>query len=146
MQVCRCAGVLVVFFVETKKKETRAMPAPHSAKPACRWSHSTSKVVGDLPSPPWLWKKSSNDDATAFAAAHPNAASTPAGVMADFGQTDFGQLFDRLRPTVGLTDFGQTDFGQFQCFSVLAKFCETPPKRPKDLFLDLNPKPYRPKP
>ena len=131
MQVCRCSGVLVVFFfVETKKKETRAMPAPHSARPACRWSHSTSKVVGDLPSPSWLWKKSSNDDATAFAAAHPNAASTPAGVMADFGQTYFGQ----------------TDFGQFQCFSVLAKFCETPPKRPKDLFLDLNPKPCRPKP
>ena len=50
------------------------MPAPHSARPACRWSHSTSHVVGDLPSPPWLWKKSSNDDATAFAAAHPNMA------------------------------------------------------------------------
>ena len=34
-------------------------------------------------------------------------------VMADFGQTDFGQFFDRLWPTVVLTDFGQTDFGQF---------------------------------
>ena len=34
-------------------------------------------------------------------------------VMADFGQTDFGQLSDRLWPAVGLTDFGQTDFGQF---------------------------------
>ena len=34
------------------------------------------------------------------------------GVMADsgqsyFGQTDFGQFFDRLWPIVGLTDFGQ---------------------------------------
>ena len=27
--------------------------------------------------------------------------------MADFGQTDFGQLFDRFWPNVGLTDFGQ---------------------------------------
>ena len=34
-------------------------------------------------------------------------------VMADFGQTDFGQFFDRLWPMVSLTDFGQTDFGQF---------------------------------
>ena len=39
-------------------------------------------------------------------------------VMADFGQTyfgqsDFGQFFDRLWPIVGLTDFSQTDFGQF---------------------------------
>ncbi len=34
-------------------------------------------------------------------------------VMADFGQTDFGQFFDRLWPIVVLTDFGQTDFGQF---------------------------------
>ena len=31
-------------------------------------------------------------------------------VMADFGQSDFGQ--QRL-PIVGLTDSGQTDFGQF---------------------------------
>ena len=39
-------------------------------------------------------------------------------VMADFGQTyfgqsDFGQFFDRFWPIVGLTDFGQTEFGQF---------------------------------
>ena len=33
--------------------------------------------------------------------------------MADFGQTDFGQFFDRLWPIVVLTDFDQTDFGQF---------------------------------
>ena len=31
---------------------------------------------------------------------------------------DFGQLFDRLWPNVGLTDFGQTDFGQYECFNV----------------------------
>ena len=30
----------------------------------------------------------------------------------------FGQVSDRLWPTVGLTDFAQTDFGQFQCFKV----------------------------
>ena len=30
-----------------------------------------------------------------------------------FGQSDFGQFFDRLWPIVGLTDFGQADFGQF---------------------------------
>ena len=34
-------------------------------------------------------------------------------VLTDFGQTDFGQFFDRLWPIVVLTDFGQTDFGQF---------------------------------
>ena len=39
-------------------------------------------------------------------------------VSTDFGQTDFGQ-FECFRV---LTDFGQTDFGQFECFSVLAKF------------------------
>ena len=33
-------------------------------------------------------------------------------VMAGFGQTDFGRLFDRLWPALGLTDFGQTDFGK----------------------------------
>ena len=27
--------------------------------------------------------------------------------MADFDRTDFGQLFDRLWPAVGLTAFGQ---------------------------------------
>ena len=31
-------------------------------------------------------------------------------VMANFGQTDFGQFFDRLWPIVVLTDYGQTDF------------------------------------
>ena len=25
----------------------------------------------------------------------------------DFGQSDFGQLFDRLWPNLGLTDFGE---------------------------------------
>ena len=43
------------------------------------------------------------------------------GVMADFGQTDFGQFFDRFWPIVVLTDFSQTNFGQFWCFGVLAK-------------------------
>ena len=33
-------------------------------------------------------------------------------MLTDFGQTDFGQFFDRLWPIVVLTDFGQTDFGQ----------------------------------
>ena len=46
----------------------------------------------------------------------------PIVVFTDFGQTDFGQFFDRLWPIVVFTDFGQTDFGQFWCFSVLAKF------------------------
>ena len=68
-------------------------------------------------------------------------------VVADFGQTDFGQLFDRLWPVVGLTDFGQNDFGQFFCFSVLAKFSQpTKPKplNPEDLHPeDMNPKPGR---
>ena len=44
-------------------------------------------------------------------------------VMADFGQTDFGQQW-------AVTDFGQTDFGQNSCFNVLAvlasSFCFLP--------------------
>ena len=79
----RVVPCCVVFFFEKKGKKNqtraereRAMPAPHSARPACRWSHSTSHVVGDLPSPPWLWKRSSNDDATVFAAAHQHGAPT----------------------------------------------------------------------
>ena len=48
--------------------------------------------------------------------------STPLGfsVMADFGQTDFGQNLGGGKPTLAnfsvllvLTDLGQTDFGQF---------------------------------
>ena len=51
-------------------------------------------------------------------------------IMADFGQTyfgqsDFGQFFDRLWPILGLTDFGQTDFGQHLCFRVLTDFGQT---------------------
>ena len=68
---------------------------------------------------------------------HPEEAKRAArAVMADFGQTDIGQLFDRLWPIVGLTDFGQTDFGQIYCFSVLAKFSQPTkhkPINPKDL-------------
>ena len=52
-------------------------------------------------------------------------------VMADFGQTDFGQLFYRLWPILGLTDFCQTDFGQFSCFNVLTKFSEPKSQTPK---------------
>ena len=46
-----------------------------------------------------------------------------------------------------MADFGQTDFGQFKCFSVLAQFSEPKkPKlqRPKDLHSDLNPTPQTP--
>ena len=60
--------------------------------------------------------------------------------MADFGQTDLA------KPTLASS---LTDFGQTLCFSVLAKFSEPKkpkPQRPKNLYSDLNPKPYRPKP
>ena len=46
-------------------------------------------------------------------------ASVHDPVTADFGQTDFGQLFGRLWPVVGLTDFGH-----IYCFSVLATFSQ----------------------
>ena len=39
--------------------------------------------------------------------------TSPASATSDFGQTDFGQFFDRFWPIEVLTDFGQTDFGQF---------------------------------
>ena len=52
------------------------------------------------------------DEAKPIGSTHQRGCTRVFLVMADFGQTDFGQFFDRLWPIVGLTDFGQIDFGQ----------------------------------
>ena len=69
--------------------------------------------------------------------------STPTSraVMANFGQTDFGQLLDRFWPAVGLTGWPNR---LWPIFRVLAKFSQ-PQKHDHLNPKDLNPTPQRPK-